>query len=174
MQCCGLCHQLSYSGKSALTACTVLCALSSHCPSHHFPPLLSSSLPPSHPLLLVLPLPPSPPLSCSVPTFFLAFSFYFYFLFSFCSHSSFVFPSPSSSLRFSMAWALGCIGIAHFYRLVTDFGGYHLDFTGYLACCNETENVFLADMYLFLLNRPVFILVTVVHAYYRYRINQTA
>lgn len=55
MQCCGLCHQLSYSGKSALTACTVPCALSSHCPSHHFPPLLSSSLHPSHPLLSLLP-----------------------------------------------------------------------------------------------------------------------
>ena len=140
MQCCGLCHQLSYSGKSALTACTVPCALSSRCPSHHFSPLLSSSLPPSHPLLLVLPLPPSLHfLVLPLPSFLPSLSLFYFILFSFCSHPSLVFPSPSSSLRFSMAWALGCIGIAHFYRLVTDFGGYHLDFTGYLACCNETE-----------------------------------
>ena len=80
MQCCGLCHQLSYSGKSALTACTVPCALSSHCPSHHFPPLLSSSLPPSHPLLLVLPLPPSLHfLVLPLPSFLPSLSLFIYF-----------------------------------------------------------------------------------------------
>ena len=37
---------------------------------------------------------------------------------------------PSVVQRYSMVWAMGCISAAHTYRLVTDFGGYHLDFTG--------------------------------------------
>ena len=37
---------------------------------------------------------------------------------------------PSVVQRYSMVWAMGCISAAHIYRLVTDFGGYHLDFTG--------------------------------------------
>ena len=37
----------------------------------------------------------------------------------------------SSSLlyRYSMVWAMGSLGAAHYYRLVTDYGGWHLDFT---------------------------------------------
>ena len=157
MQCCGLCHQLSCSGKSALTARTVLYTLSSQCSSLplSFPPLLPSSLLPSHPSS---PHPPTSPFlssplliyfpSCSPPTFFLAFSLLILFIllptFPSSSPSSF----PSSSLRYSMAWALSCIGVAHFYRLVTDFGGYHLDFTGYTI--NETifRLTFSDDIYL--------------------------
>lgn len=29
-----------------------------------------------------------------------------------------------------MVWAMGSITAAHLYRMVTDYGGWHLDFTG--------------------------------------------
>ena len=29
-----------------------------------------------------------------------------------------------------MVWAMGSVSAAHYYRLVTDYGGWHLDFTG--------------------------------------------
>ena len=32
-----------------------------------------------------------------------------------------------------MVWAMGSLCAAHYYRLVTDYGGWHLDFTGYLV-----------------------------------------
>jgi len=37
---------------------------------------------------------------------------------------------PAVVQWYTMGWALSCICVAHFYRLLTDFGGYHLDFTG--------------------------------------------
>ena len=32
--------------------------------------------------------------------------------------------------KVSMAYIIGVIGAAHVYRMLTDYGGYHLDFTG--------------------------------------------
>jgi len=32
--------------------------------------------------------------------------------------------------RYSMVWAMGSIAACHTYRMSTDYGGYHLDFTG--------------------------------------------
>lgn len=129
MQCYGLCHRLLCSGKPAndctyCAICFILLSFSSVIPSSSF--LFSPSFPPflSPPHLMF-----SPHL----------LSLFIFFLFSFPSSSSSSFPS--SSLRCSMAWALSCIGVAHFYRLVTDFGGYHLDFTGYYTY-NETLFVF--------------------------------
>ena len=29
-----------------------------------------------------------------------------------------------------MVWAMGSMSTAHIYRMMTDFGGWHLDFTG--------------------------------------------
>ena len=29
-----------------------------------------------------------------------------------------------------MLWAMGSIATAHVYRVATDYGGFHLDFTG--------------------------------------------
>jgi len=34
------------------------------------------------------------------------------------------------SHSYTMIWMLTCISAAHIYRLITDYGGYHLDFTG--------------------------------------------
>ncbi len=33
-------------------------------------------------------------------------------------------------VRYTMVWAMGSLSAAHIYRLVTDYGGYTLDFTG--------------------------------------------
>lgn len=41
--------------------------------------------------------------------------------------------------RYSMVWAMGSISTAHIYRLVTDYGGFHLDFTGYHTFCSAVE-----------------------------------
>ena len=32
--------------------------------------------------------------------------------------------------RFTMVWAMGSLCASHFYRMMTDYGGWHLDFTG--------------------------------------------
>lgn len=32
--------------------------------------------------------------------------------------------------RYSMVWAMGCLSAAHIYRLLTDYGGYTMDYTG--------------------------------------------
>ncbi len=37
---------------------------------------------------------------------------------------------PSVVQRYTMAWAIGTMSAAHLYRMLTDFGGWHLDFTG--------------------------------------------
>ncbi len=29
-----------------------------------------------------------------------------------------------------MVWAMGCMSAAHLYRMMTDYGGWSLDFTG--------------------------------------------
>ena len=29
-----------------------------------------------------------------------------------------------------MVWVMGCMCFSHIYRTLTDYGGYHLDFTG--------------------------------------------
>ena len=31
---------------------------------------------------------------------------------------------------YTMVYMLVCISVAHVYRMITDYGGYHLDFTG--------------------------------------------
>ena len=31
---------------------------------------------------------------------------------------------------YTMVWMLMCMSAAHIYRMMTDYGGYHLDFTG--------------------------------------------
>ena len=31
--------------------------------------------------------------------------------------------------RVTMVWVMACLSAAHLYRTLTDFGGYHLDFT---------------------------------------------
>lgn len=41
-----------------------------------------------------------------------------------------LFISPHYVQRYSMVWAMGSIATAHIYRMVTDYGGFHLDFTG--------------------------------------------
>ena len=95
MQCCGLCHRLLCSGKSTLTARTVLYALSSHCPSPllSFLPLLSSSLlsPSSH-----------FPFSLLSPPHLFSFTFSPHLLSRFLSSYSFYSPSrlPSFFLSF--------------------------------------------------------------------------
>ncbi|XP_065897967.1 lysophospholipid acyltransferase 6-like isoform X2 [Dysidea avara] len=38
--------------------------------------------------------------------------------------------SPKVVQNYTMIWMLTCISAAHIYRLITDYGGYHLDFTG--------------------------------------------
>ncbi|XP_065897964.1 lysophospholipid acyltransferase 2-like isoform X2 [Dysidea avara] len=38
--------------------------------------------------------------------------------------------SPKVVQNYTMVWMLTCISAAHIYRLITDYGGYHLDFTG--------------------------------------------
>ena len=38
--------------------------------------------------------------------------------------------SPREVHKVTMVYILGVIGAAHVYRLLTDYGGYHLDFTG--------------------------------------------
>ena len=37
--------------------------------------------------------------------------------------------------RFTMVWAMGCLCACHLYRLITDYGGWHLDFTGWDGIC---------------------------------------
>lgn len=32
--------------------------------------------------------------------------------------------------RYTMVWVMGCLSVAHLYRTLTDYGGYHLDITG--------------------------------------------
>ena len=32
--------------------------------------------------------------------------------------------------KVTMVYIIGVIGAAHVYRMITDYGGYHLDFTG--------------------------------------------
>ncbi len=32
--------------------------------------------------------------------------------------------------RYTMVWAMGCMSAAHLYRMMTDYGGWSLDFTG--------------------------------------------
>ena len=106
MQCCGLCHRLLCSGKSALTAHTVLYALSSHCPSPplSFLPLLSSSLlsPSSHFPFSLLSLSSHFPFSLLSPPHLFSFTFSPHLLSHFLSSFSFYSPSrlPSFFLSF--------------------------------------------------------------------------
>ena len=37
---------------------------------------------------------------------------------------------PRQVHKVTMAYIIGVIGAAHIYRMLTDYGGYHLDFTG--------------------------------------------
>ncbi len=57
--------------------------------------------------------------------FFLVGDFILFFLVSHVSLSS-----PLA--RYSMVWAMGCLSAAHIYRLLTDYGGYTMDYTGYI------------------------------------------
>lgn len=43
---------------------------------------------------------------------------------------NFWFVAWRCGLRYSMVWAMGSISTAHIYRMITDYGGFHLDFTG--------------------------------------------
>ena len=46
---------------------------------------------------------------------------------NYVSHHVVLFIQPSS---YTMVWALGCVSAAHVYRMITDYEGWHLDFTG--------------------------------------------
>ncbi len=35
-----------------------------------------------------------------------------------------------SDYRYTMVWAMGSMSAAHIYRMMTDYGGWSLDFTG--------------------------------------------
>lgn len=39
---------------------------------------------------------------------------------------------PAVVQYYSFAWVMGCISVAHVYRMTMDFGGYSLDFTGWV------------------------------------------
>ena len=46
-----------------------------------------------------------------------------------------------SITRYSMIWAFVSISATHIYRIITDYGGYHLDFTGYGICSGIQMNL---------------------------------
>jgi lysophospholipid acyltransferase 1/2 len=37
---------------------------------------------------------------------------------------------PTVVQRYTMVWVMGSLSVAHIYRTLTDYGGYHLDFSG--------------------------------------------